>query len=312
MATIRRYPFLSHVTVDTNSELLIARGGRIRSLGAGAATWFSPLGTALAEVPLEDLSFGSIVRGLTSDRQEITVQMALVVRLLDADLVARRFDFAIDHATGSWTGSPLQAVQTRIVERIQQIVAETVGRATLETVLATGFEQVGTELAAGLENAADLAAVGIAVLEARVLSLRADEDLERAFQTVTREAAQAEADRATYERRAQAVERERAIKENELNNRTELARRQAELVELEGANERRRTEQTVERNRLLAESEREALAARLETLGSADRVAIIAALLPELAGVLPRIDALTVTPDMLGSAIRNLVDGARA
>lgn len=235
MATIRWCPFLSPVAVDTNSELLISKGGRSRSPGAGAATWFSPLGTAQAEVPLEDLSFGSIVRGLTSDRQEITLQIALVVRMLDVDLAARRLDFAIDHATGSWTGSPLQAVRTRIVERIRQIVTETVGRVTLEKVIAIGFEQVGTGLAAGLENAADLTAVGIAVLEARVLSLRADEDVERAFQTVTREAVQAEeADRATYERRAQAVERERAIKENELNNRTELARRQAELVELEG------------------------------------------------------------------------------
>ena len=42
-------------------------------------------------------------------------------------------------------------------------------------------------------------------------------------------AVQQEADRATYERRAQAVERERAIAENELQNKIELARREQQL-----------------------------------------------------------------------------------
>lgn len=312
MATIRRYPFLSHVTVNANRELLTAKGGRIRSHGAGAATWFSPLGTSLVEVPLEDLSFGSIVRVVTRDRQEVSVQMAFIVRLLDARLAAQRFDFALDPVTGSWSGTPLQEVQTRLVERAQQVVARVIGAEPLNEAFATGFDRVGADLAAALAGAEDLKAAGIEVLEVRVLSLRADEEMERAHQTITREAAQAEADRATYERRAQAVERERAIKENELNNRTELARRQTELVELEGNNERRRTEQSVERSRLLAEAEQQVLAAKLQTLGQADRLAVLATMLPEITAALPKVDALTVTPDTLGSAIRHLLEGAKA
>ena len=53
---------------------------------------------------------------------------------------------------------------------------------------------------------------------------------------------QQEADRATYERRAVAVERERAIAENELQSKIELARRQNQLVEQDGANTRRSAE----------------------------------------------------------------------
>ena len=312
MATIRRYPFLSHVTVDPNRELLIARGGRIRCLGAGAAAWFSPLGTSLAEVPREDLNFGSIVRAVTADRQEVSVQLAFIVRLLDAEVVSRRFDFALDPATGTWSGTPLQAVQTRLVERAQQVVVKAMGRLPLAEVLQVGYGRVGVDLVDALEGASDLAVAGIEVVEARVLSLRADEEMERAYQVVTREAAQAEADRATYERRARSVERERAIKENELNNRTELARRQAELVELEGNNERRRTEQSVERSRLQAEAQQQALAVKLQTLGEADRLAVLAAVLPEVLAALPKVDALTVTPDMLSGAIQHLLEGVRA
>ena len=46
-------------------------------------------------------------------------------------------------------------------------------------------------------------------------------------------------DKATFERRALAVEREGAIAENELQNQIELARRQEQLVAQNGANARR-------------------------------------------------------------------------
>ena len=61
--------------------------------------------------------------------------------------------------------------------------------------------------------------------------------------TPTREQVQQEADRATFERRAVAVERERAIGENELQTQIELARREEQLVAQRGANARREAEE---------------------------------------------------------------------
>ena len=58
---------------------------------------------------------------------------------------------------------------------------------------------------------------------------------------------QQEADRATFERRAVAVERERAIGENELQTQIELARREEQLVAQRGANARREAEEEAER-----------------------------------------------------------------
>ena len=82
----------------------------------------------------------------------------------------------------------------------------------------------------------------MSVVSARVVAIRPEPDLERALQTPTREAVQREADRATYARRAGAVEQERAIAENELQNKIELARREQQLVEQHGANARRKAE----------------------------------------------------------------------
>ena len=58
-----------------------------------------------------------------------------------------------------------------------------------------------------------------------VIALRPEPEVEKALRTPAREQIQQEADRSTYERRAVAVERERAIAENELQSQIELARR---------------------------------------------------------------------------------------
>jgi hypothetical protein len=163
--------------------------------------------------------------------------------------------------------------------------------------------------------------------------------MERALQTPTREAVQQEADRATYARRARAVEQERAIAENELQNKIELARREQQLVEQHGANARRTAELDAaaalvaaqgagERERVAAAAEVEATRLRDEARAAGVRAvgvaqgeaeaaklsayrdlppAVLQALaLRELAGQLPEIGQLTVTPDILTNFVSRL------
>ena len=334
MATIHRYPFFSHATSSATRALFQGRRGKLVNRGAGASFWFRPLDTSLSEVPVDDMEFGNIFRVTTSDRQEVSVQTALTVRIVDPELTARRVDFEIDQRTGEWTGQPMQNLQNRLAESAKQFAAEVVAGEPLRTVLDDGLRLVRDAIAGA----------GIEVLGVRVVAVRADEELERALQTRIREEAQADADRATYDRRAQAVDRERAIKENELNNRTELARREAELVELQGMNERRRTEQELERDRLrneaeaanrrlrveagadevtlmaearagevaqIAEAENAALQARLAVFSAGKPVAVLAAVAPEVLSALPKIDSLTLTPDLLAGGVSRLLEEVR-
>lgn len=334
MTTIRRYPFFSHAASNATRVLVEGRGGRLVNRGAGASFWFRPLSTTLSEVPVEDLEFGHIFRVTTLDRQEVSVQTALTVRIVDPELAVRRLDFAVDVATGEWTGRPVQTLQNRVAETAQQFAARVVAVTPLEVLLDEGLGLVRDAIADGLAGEEHLRSAGIDVVGVRVVAVRPDEDLERALQTKLREAIQSEADRATYERRAQGVDRERAIKENELNNRTQLARRQAELVELQGANELRMTQHELERDELRAqqlfESRRLEVDARvdeLERVGGAENAiaaqrlgvysevelpALVAAVAPDVLRALPRVDALTITPDMLGGALAKVLGEARA
>ncbi|TRY20030.1 hypothetical protein FOJ82_03950 [Tessaracoccus rhinocerotis] len=334
MTTIRRFPFLSHATGTATRVLIQGRRGELISRGPGASFWFRPLGASISEVPIEDLEFGHIFRVTTRDRQEVSVQTALTVRIADPARAVRHLDFAVDVTTGEWTGRPLQALQNRVAETAQQFAAAVVAVTTLEVLLDEGLALVRNAVLDGLLGEEQLGSAGVEVVGVRVVAVRPEEELERALQTGVREAIQAEADRATYERRAQAVDRERAIKENELNNRTQLAGREAELVELVGTNERRRTQHELEREELRAEAllesnrlavdarvdeiervaaaENAALVARLEAYRGAELPAIVASIAPEVLRALPEIDAITLTPDMLGDALARAVAGLRA
>ena len=114
MATIHRYPFFSHATSSATRALFQGRRGKLVNRGAGASFWFRPLDTSLSEVPVDDMEFGNIFRVTTSDRQEVSVQTALTVRIVDPELTARRVDFEIDQRTGEWTGQPMQNLQNRL------------------------------------------------------------------------------------------------------------------------------------------------------------------------------------------------------
>lgn len=334
MTTIRRFPFFAHATSSATRFVVEGRGGAVLPRGAGAAFWFRPMVSTLSEVPVEDLEFGAIFEVTTLDHQEVSVQTALTARIAQPELAARRFDFGIDLATGEWQGRPLQVLQNRMVEVARQFAAQAVARMPLEAVLDDGLLSIRDAIAAGLTDEAPLAEAGVQLVGVRVVAVRPEEDVERVLQTRVREAIQAEADRATYDRRAQAVDRERAIKENELHNRTELARREAGLVELVGTNERRRTELELERDDLRAHAdatarrlgvdarvdeiarvtaaENDALAARLSSFADTELTAVLASIAPDVLAALPKIDSLTVTPDMIGDALGKVLTGVRA
>lgn len=110
----------------------------------------------------------------------------------------------------------------------------------LAGVLAEDLAELEAQVHESLSIDARLASLGVELVGVRFTVLRPDPDVEKALQTPSRELIQQKADRATYERRATAVEREAAIGENELANQIELAKRQERLIEQKGANDRRR------------------------------------------------------------------------
>src|SRR5207244_12934892 len=112
---------------------------------------------------------------------------------------------------GLWRGRPLEQLGALLVETAQQHALDLLAARRLRCALHDGVTAGRNRIAAGLAQDPRLAETGIVVLGVRVVAIRPEPEVEQALQTPTREQIQQDADKATYERRALAVERERAI-----------------------------------------------------------------------------------------------------
>jgi hypothetical protein len=328
MAEIKTYPLFRHLRAEPTSHVLGYRGGALRREGPGQAFWFRAINAAIAEVPIDDRELPFLFHVRSADFQALTVQGVITFRVVDPQRVARRIDFAIDLSTGRWTQTPLEQLAGLVMQLAQQFVIDELVKRDVRTILADGVAPIRAHIAAGLAAEGALADLGIEVVAVRVAAVAPTSELEKALQQPTREAIQQDADQATFQRRALAVESERAIAENELQNRIELARREEDLVGREGANARLRASEAaaaamveaqgadergalaasrqaatideVEGARLRIEAER----ARIEaSLGSE---VLMALAVRELASQLGQVEHLTITPDMLTNALTRL------
>jgi regulator of protease activity HflC (stomatin/prohibitin superfamily) len=331
MADISRFLFLRHLRANPTAHVRHLRNGVLQHDGIGQAFWFRPLTAALSEIPIDDREQPLLFHGRTADFQDVSVQATITYRVADPATAAARIDFGIDPDDGRWRATPLEQVGGLLNELAQQHALDLLSGLTLPRALADGMGALRARITAGLTADARIADLGLAIVDVRVVAVRAEADVERALQTPTREQVQQDADKATYERRALAVERERAIAENELQNQIELARRESQLVEQRGQNERKRAteaaaagriaaEGTAGEQRLLAEAQADATravgtaqadteTARLAAYRDLDPAILFALAAKELAGNLPEIGTLNLTPDLLTTLLGRLAAG---
>lgn len=320
MATIVRYPLLRHLRGGETTYVRHVRNGVVAHEGVGRSFWFRALSAVLSEVPVDDRELPLQFHAQTSDFQDVAVQATVTYRL-DPARVLQRIDFSLVPETGEWHSMPLAQVATTLSETTQQYALGVLARRTLTEALTEGVMAVRDAVSAGLSTDQRLADTGIQVIGTRVVAVRAEPSVEKALQTPTREQLQQEADRATFERRAVAVERERAIAENELQNQIELARREEQLVAQNGLNGRLtaeeeaaangiRTTAEAARTRQLGEAEGAAEAARMAAYQEVSERVLMALTLKELAGNFPQVEHLVLTPDLLTSLVTRLATPA--
>ncbi|MFF3204276.1 SPFH domain-containing protein [Streptomyces sp. NPDC002962] len=255
MADITRRLGWRHLRGAPTAHVRHHRSGKLAHDGPGLSFWFRSLSAALSEVPVDDRELAMTFHARTVDFQDVTVQATVTYRISDPAVAAARLDFSIDPDTGIWRSAPLEQLGTLLTETAQQHALDVLARTSLASALVDGVTSVRERVAAGLAAEPRLPATGIEIVAVRVVALRPEPEVERALRTPAREQIQQEADRATYERRAVAVERERTIAENELASQIELARREEQLVEQRGTNTRREAEENAAADKVRAEAE---------------------------------------------------------
>jgi regulator of protease activity HflC (stomatin/prohibitin superfamily) len=329
MATITKFPAIRHLRSEPSMHVLRFRRGALERSGRGLAFWFFPLSTTLAEVPCDDRDETFLFHGRSHDYQDVTAQGVITYRVVDAEVLATRVDFSIDPSTGAYRQTPLEQLSQLLIQAAQQHAWDYLSGTPVRELLADGVEQIRERITAGLTGDATLASMGLEVVSIRVQRVAPTAELEKALQAPTTESIQQQADQAIFERRALAVEKERAIQENELQNQIELSKREEELIAQQGTNERNRATEQAEAQRIASDAkaarQRTESAARADSIvkveeanvgAERDRMDIFRDLPPhvligmaakELAGKLETIEHLNISPEMLGPILQRLM-----
>lgn len=314
MASIKNLGFLAQLRSDASNHIIRYRKGKIRQSGRGLVFWFVPETASIAELPMDDREMAVFVKGRSQDFQAVAIQGTLTWHVVDPELLATRVDFSLGLGTGTYKSEPIQRIETRLGGLVNQAALQYLAQAPVRALLDAGPEPLRNQLEAVLAADPALGEIGIAVTAVRLTNLAPSSELERALQTPTFEALQQKADQATFERRALAVEKERAIAENELANKTELARREMLLITQEAENARNRATghadaqqveaaAEAERIRTVESAKAEAEQARMTIYRDLPPAVMLGLAAREMAGKLDTIEHLNVTPDLLATVL---------
>lgn len=323
MAYIKNFRILSQLRSESSNYVIRFRNGHMVQSGRGITFWFWPEKASISEVPMDDREMTVFVKGRSKDFQEVGVQGSITWHVSDPQLLAQRIDFSIGLSNGTHRSEPMQRIETRLTGLASQATLQYMAEKPVRELLDSGLEPLRGRLETVLASAGSLAEIGVSIVAVRLSNLAPSKELERALQTPTFEGLQQKADQATFERRALAVEKERAIAENELANKIELTRREKLLIAEEAENSRNRATGVAEANRIEAAAEAE----RIRTVESAKaeaelaHIAVYRDVAPavlmglaarDFAGKMEGIEHLNVTPDLLAAVVGELRQPARA
>ena len=319
MVEIRRYPFIRHLRADASSHIQYFRRGIMQRSGRGLAFWFLPDGASISEIPVDDRQMNFVLKGQSGDFQELTVQGNVVWRVRDPLILGERIDFTVDLRTGLSVGQPIEQINNVLVALVQKFSYVYLKQRGVRALLESGVAPLQAAVSDAFSDEQTLAAMGLELVGTNIADLAPSSELSRALQAPTFESLQQQADEATFSRRALAVEKERAIAENELNNKIELAARQKDLIAREDDNARSKAEANAAALKIRADAEADRIrvvdqaradmeGARIEVYKGLPPAVLFAMAAQEFAGKLERIDNLTVTPDMLTGLMRQFQD----
>lgn len=202
------------------THLMQFRGGKLVRDGAGLSFfYYAPLATLVA-VPVASHDRPFMLDLVTSDFQSVTVQGQVTYRISEPRRTAAMMDFSLRADGKGYASEDPARLGDRVAQQAEVIVQQAVQAMALKQALRAPA-QIARTAQQELGTQPELVALGLEVLGVSILSVKPTPDLARALEAEARESNLRAADDAVYSRRMSAVEKERAIRQNELD--TEIA-----------------------------------------------------------------------------------------
>lgn len=283
---------VGYFKAEPTEYVLAYGGGKLLRQGPGKAFWYWRPSTSIVVIPIATTDGLFVLNETTGNFQAVTLQGQITYRIVAPETVAGLLNFTVDPLTRAYLSDDPDRLQQRIVNIVQAQVRAELRLLTLEEAL-RGSDELARTVQTRMQEEQALAAMGVTCVSLFFTAIKATPEMTKALEAEYREALQQRADQAIYARRAEAVEQERKIKQNELATSVDLEERRRQLVDLQGANVR-----------IQAELEAEAMRAQLAPFQELDQRLVLALAFRDFAANAQKIGNLTITSEILEQLLR--------
>jgi hypothetical protein len=240
---------VAHFKSEPTEYILAYSNGRIFRQGAGQAFWYWSPNTSIALVPISTIDAPFVFNETTGNFQAVTVQGQMTYRITAPQTIVDLLNFTINPRSRQYLSEDPAKLKQRIINVIQMYTRDLLQGLTLEESLRGATTLAETVLGRVREDET-LRSLGVECSGLFFTSIKATPEMSKALEAEYRESLQKRADQAIYSRRADAVEQERKIKQNELSTQVDLEQRRQQLVALQGENTRQQAEFAAEATRI--------------------------------------------------------------
>jgi hypothetical protein len=291
--------WLQHFKAEPTDYILAYSNGKVFRQGPGKAFWYWRHKTSIVLVPVSTKDALFVLNEGTNNFQTVTLQGQITYRVVEPETVAGLLNFTIDPRTKQYLTEDPEKLSQRIINIVQTLTRKELQNLSLEDALRSA-ERLAQSVLGQIQQENMLATMGIACMSLFFTSIKATPEMSKALEAEYREALQKRADQAIYSRRADAVEQERKIKQNELSTSIDLEQRRQDLVNLQGENTRKQ-----------AEFDAEAVRIQLVPFQAFDPRLLLALGIRDLAGNAQKIGNLTITSEILEQLLNGRIENGK-
>jgi regulator of protease activity HflC (stomatin/prohibitin superfamily) len=278
-------------------------GGRIKREGQALSFYYLKRRTSVVVVPVSSADAAFVFNEQTGNYQAVTIQGQLTYRIIEPRRTVEMLNYVIDPQTRMHVSQDPERLKQRIIVTVQMETRRQVEGRPLEGVLGNAAS-ISAEVQEEVRSRDLLAPLGVELLSLNFTSVSPNPEVGKALEAEYRESLLRRADEAIYARRAAAVEEEGKIKSNELEGEISLARERERLIDLEAANDRKKSQAWGERRELEAGFTARASEMELAPYRDFDPRKLLALAMRDIGNNAGKVGNLNITSDLLADLLQ--------
>jgi regulator of protease activity HflC (stomatin/prohibitin superfamily) len=284
-------------------------GGRVKREGQALSFYYLKRRTSIVVVPISSADAAFVFNEQTGNYQAVTIQGQLTYRIVEPRRTMEMLDYVIDPKRRAHVSQDPERLKQRIVVAVQMETRRQVEATSLEGVLGN-TASISADVQEEVRSRALLAPLGVELLSLNFTSVSPSPEVGKALEAEYRETLLRRADEAIYARRAAAVEEEAKIKSNELEGEISLARERERLIDLEAANDLKKSQAWGERRELEAGFAARANEMELAPYRDLDPRKILALAMRDIGNNAGKVGSLNITSEVLADLLQTGTNGA--